>query len=300
MTPLDRLIALAAVQGTLDLRCQLHGSWHLDHPQLPASEAAYHIVLSGECRLSLSDGRHLPLREGQLLLLPHGASHILSHGEGTPGRPQQDRFGALPRVRIGRGTNGLDMFCGHFHHAPGSALFDALPEVLLLPIQANSSLAALVELLRQEAESARQGARSLIDHLSGALFTLILRTHLEQQPVLSGALALLTDRRLARAWQAMLDDPARPWSVSELAALANQSRATFARNFAALAGTSPGAMLTRLRMEKARLLLRTSTLSLNAVALEVGYESPAAFSRAFRQCHGDAPGRYRQAGRAVD
>ena len=73
------------------------------------------------------------------------------------------------------------------------------------------------------------------------------------------------------------------------------ARATFARSFAALAGTTPRAMLTRLRMDKARTLLRTSTMSLNAVALEVGYESPAAFSRAFRQCHGEAPGRYRHA-----
>ena len=300
MTPLDRLIALAAVQGTLDLRCQLHGSWHLDHPQLPAGEAAYHIVLSGECRLSLPDGRHLPLREGQLLLLPQGSSHVLSHEGGASGTPREDRFGALPRVRIGRGTNGLDMFCGHFHHAPGSALFDALPQVLLLQIQANSSLAALVGLLRQEAESARPGARSVIDHLSGALFSLILQTHLEQQPMLDGALALLGDTRMARAWLAMLDDPARAWSVSELAGLANQSRATFARAFTTLAGVSPGAMLTRLRMERARLLLRTSNLSLNAVALEVGYDSPAAFSRAFRQCHGDAPGRYRQAGRRAN
>lgn len=300
MTPLDRLIALAAVQGTLDLRCQLHGNWRLDHPQLPTGEAAYHIVSAGECLLRLPDGRSTPLRAGQLLLLPHGSSHLLSHGDGTPGRPRQDRHGALPRVRIGRGTHGLDMLCGHFHYAPASPLFAALPETLLLDLQPDSNLGRLVALLRQEAESQRHGTRTVIDSLSGALFTLILRTYLEQQPMLDGALALLSDTRMARAWQAMLDDPARPWSVSELAALANQSRATFARNFAALAGTSPGAMLTRLRMEKARTLLRTSTLSLNAVALEVGYESPAAFSRAFRQCHGEAPGRYRQAGRSVD
>lgn len=73
------------------------------------------------------------------------------------------------------------------------------------------------------------------------------------------------------------------------------SRATFARLFGQLAGTTPAAMLTRLRMEQAQLRLRTSNLSLDAVALGVGYESPAAFSRAFRRCHGEAPGRYRQA-----
>ncbi|MNG20592.1 Exoenzyme S synthesis regulatory protein ExsA [compost metagenome] len=73
------------------------------------------------------------------------------------------------------------------------------------------------------------------------------------------------------------------------------SRASFARLFGQLAGTTPAAMLTRLRMERAQLLLRTSNLSLDAVALEVGYESPAAFSRAFTRCHGEAPGRYRQA-----
>lgn len=295
MTPLDRLIALADVQGTLDLRCQLHGSWRLDHPQLPAGEAAYHIVSAGECRLQLPDGRSTALHAGQLLLLPHGSSHLLSQGNGRPGKPLQDRHGALPRVRIGRGSDGLDMLCGHFHYAPASPLFAALPEILLLDLQPDSSLGALVALLRQEADADRQGSRTVIDSLSGVLFTLILRAHLGRHSGLQGALALLTDKRLARAWQAMLEDLARPWSVNELAALANQSRATFARSFAALAGTTPGAMLTRLRMDKARTLLRTSTMSLNAVALEVGYESPTAFSRAFRQCHGEAPGRYRHA-----
>lgn len=89
----------------------------------------------------------------------------------------------------------------------------------------------------------------------------------------------------------MLGDPARAWTVNESATLASMSRATFARLFGQLAGTTPAAMRTRLRVEQAQLRLRTSNLSLEAVALEVGYESPAAF----RRCHGEAPGRYRQA-----
>lgn len=168
--------------GTLDLRCQLHDSWRLDHPQLPAGECAYHIVLSGECQLQLADGQSQRLCAGQSLLLPHGARHSLSHGTGTPGALRQDRFGALPRVRIGRGESGLDRLYGHFCHAPASTLFAALPERVLPVLEPDSSLDALVALLRREAENQQEGARSVIDQLSGARFSLILRSYLAQHP----------------------------------------------------------------------------------------------------------------------
>ncbi|MCP8467745.1 AraC family transcriptional regulator [Pseudomonas sp. ZM23] len=301
MTALDRLIALAGLRGTLDLRCQLQGAWTLEHAAADAGLASYHLLLEGECWLELAGGVRQRLRAGDILLLPRGSAHAL-HGV-TPGvvlgAPASTSDGSLPVIRGGEGIGALDMLCGSFHYQPEASLMSALPEQILVSFSeagdsAQGALPALVALLRSEAEGGLEGAQTLVNTLSGALFTLVLRAYLavENQP--RGALALLADRRLGPVWSAVLADLARNWSVEELAACAAMSRATFSRTFERLAGGPPGTMLARLRMERARELLRSSSLDLTAIALEVGYQSQAAFSRAFHQVFGDAPGRFRR------
>ncbi|WP_144635992.1 AraC family transcriptional regulator [Bordetella genomosp. 13] len=297
MTALDRLISLAGIRGTLDLRCQLGGAWRLDHPPLAAGRAGFHILLQGECVLEMPGAPDMRVAAGQFLLLPRGDAHVLRQGEGRPGRPSQGTLGALPLVRIGKGATPTDMLCGSFHHEPGAALMAALPDAVRVDFPQDDGpdpLGALVALLRREADSDLPGARSVIDGLSTALFALVVREHLARGAELAGALALLTDRRLGRAWQAMLDDLSHPWTVEDLAEQAAMSRASFMRAFGQLAGDSPGAVLTRLRMQRARVLLRDSALGLDAIGLEVGYASQAAFSRAFKQAYGQAPGQYRR------
>lgn len=302
MTALDRLIALAGLHGTLDLRCQLQGAWTMDHPPMPVGQASYHLLLEGECWLELVGGTRQRLRAGDILLLPRGTAHAL-HGlksGAAPSLASAPADGGLPLIRSGDGTGSLDMLCGSFHYQPQASLLAALPEQLLVSFvtadaSANAALPALVALLRSEAEGARDGAQTLVNTLSNALFTLILRAYLAGEGQPSGALALLADRRIGPVWTAMLADLARDWNVEELASRAAMSRATFSRAFDRLAGVSPGTMLLRLRMERARDLLRNSSLDLTAIALDVGYQSQAAFSRAFRQVYGEAPGRFRRA-----
>ncbi|ASL28935.1 MULTISPECIES: AraC family transcriptional regulator [Azotobacter] len=301
MNAIDRLIGLAGLKGTLDLHCRLEGDWSLDHPPLPPGEAAYHIVLRGECRLELPDSSVRHLSAGQILLLPHGMAHELRGGSGR-GEVLRDTSGWLPRLRLGRPDEGLDMLCGRFLHAPGATLFAALPEQVLVQFPApgdGDPLGALVGLLRGEAEEERPGTGAVIDALSSALFTLILRAYLAQQQDLSGVVALLLDRRLGRAASALLEDLARNWTVDELARQARMSRSTFMRRFALLVSMSPLALLTRLRLERARALLLGSSLGAGAIALEVGYQSQGSFTRAFRQAFGVAPGQFRQAARTV-
>ncbi|CRM86086.1 Exoenzyme S synthesis regulatory protein ExsA [Pseudomonas sp. 35 E 8] len=154
-------------------------------------------------------------------------------------------------------------------------------------------MAALIGLLRSEADGEQLGARSFIDALSSALFTLILRAWLNRQAPVAGTFALLADKRLSKAWQAMLADPGHEWTIDSLATAATMSRATFMRGFVKVAGVSPWVLLTQLRMERAFNLLRQSRLSLLDIAAQVGYQSQAAFSKKFKETYGEAPGRVR-------
>ncbi len=184
-----------------------------------------------------------------------------------------------------------------FHFNRASLLFSALPEYLVIPsgaLPANGPLPALVEILRGEADGDQPGARFLLDALSQALFTLILRAHLASHGQDSGSLALLSDKRLGRAWQAMLADPAHEWTIQGLADLASMSRANFMRAFVKVAGVSPWVLLTQVRMELAFSLLSHSHLGLSDIAVQVGYQSQAAFSKKFKEIYGEAPGRVRR------
>lgn len=255
MNAIDKLISLANVRGSLDLRCQFQGDWALNHEQETLGHAPYHIVLAGECRVEFPDGQRLPMRAGDILLLPRGARHVM-HSSGktvAPTSPKIISGGTLPIHRIGAASPELDMLCGGFHFNRASLLFASLPEYLVIPsgaLPANGPLPALVDVIRAEADANKVGARFLLDALSQALFTLILRAHLANHGQDSGSLALLGDKRLGRAWQSMLDDPAHEWTVQSLADLASMSRANFMRAFVKVAGVSPWVLLTQVRMEQ--------------------------------------------------
>lgn len=299
MTPIDKLISLANVRGVLDLRCQFQGDWAMEQEQKALGLAPYHVVLAGECRVEFPDGQRLPMRAGDILLLPTGIPHVMqSPGKAViPTEPEVVMGGLLKMHRIGGASPDLDMICGRFHYNRASLLFAALPPYLLIPsgaLPADGPLAALVALLRAEATGEQAGARFMLDALSQALFTLMLRAHLETHGQDSGTLALLADKRLGSAWQAMLADPAHDWTIERLSEMANMARSTFMRTFEKVAGESPWVLLTKVRMEMAFSLLSHSYLGLNEIAAQVGYQSQAAFGKKFKEVYGEAPGRVRK------
>jgi transcriptional regulator GlxA family with amidase domain len=147
--------------------------------------------------------------------------------------------------------------------------------------------------LCHEANSGGTGTELVVPRLVDSLLVFVLRAWLEQHPAPGGWFGALRDPAIARALSLIHEQPQAPWSVQQLAQSVGQSRATFARRFAELVGETPAVYLARWRMCLATKLLSETDLSLDEIAGRVGYETAAAFSKAFRRTHPTAPGRFR-------
>ena len=190
------------------------------------------------------------------------------------------------------------LLCGEFHFGGtlASPLLKALPECIHVAAgPSEGSLAGLASLLKREAASPRVGSRAVMNKLSDALFVIALRHPLHSSTSASGLLAALTDPRLAPALALIHAQPGEAWTVETLAASAHLSRAAFAQRFAEVLGEPPMRYLTRWRMAQAALRLRDPRTSVGALAGELGFETEAAFRRAFKRIHGSAPGAVRRA-----
>ncbi|WP_144141740.1 cupin domain-containing protein [Paraburkholderia sp. BCC1884] len=310
MDTLSRLIDLARPQGSLDLRCLLAGGFDINHAPMEAGVAPFHLVLDGACVVETANGARVPLRAGDFMLFPRGAAHRVRDTElaGEPAPMALSHDGMLPlrRNQASDETGGeaqprhdLDLLCGRFVYAPGSSalLMNALPDPLhvsLGDVQTLGSLQTVIALMRAEAEHRQPGALAIVTALSHALFAMALRVHGGQNPATSGVLALLADARLGASVQGMLNEPERPWTIAELGDLAAMSRATYARHFNERAGVTVMDFLTQIRMTIACDLLRRTQRSAAEIGETVGYQSEAAFGKAFAQSIGLTPGRYRR------
>jgi AraC family transcriptional activator of mtrCDE len=157
-----------------------------------------------------------------------------------------------------------------------------------------AQLAGLVSLMRREAADDHLGGNAMLNALSTAMFALVLRLASETEDAPRGLLALAGHPRLAPAVAALFNEPARAWSLPDLARLCNMSRATLARQFQEKLGRSASDLLTDIRMTFAANELKKTSLSTGAVAEAIGYQSEAAFQRAFKSHMGVTPAEWRK------
>lgn len=304
---LSRFLGIVTVKGWLEVRCSYGAPWNVTYVDSPPGEMPYHLILRGTARLDGPGGQAIALQAGDIVLLPHGSAHVLRDGSGRP--PAPVHVSATPNVPLseneGQGER-LDMLCGRFAvAAPHDRwLRSYLPSTLVVRAgqevrtgdgpTAVDHLANLVDLMRSESVDGRLGGLAMLNALSAALFALVLRVASETDAPPPGLLALAGHPRLAPAISAMLGDPARPWTLPELAALCSMSRATFMRHFQEGLGRSASDLLQDIRMSMAANVLKHSIESTEAVAEAVGYQSVAAFRRVFTQCIGMTPGTWRR------
>jgi AraC family transcriptional activator of mtrCDE len=310
---LSRLFELIPVQGRVDLHCLYGAPWRIEQGPAAAGEMSYHAVVAGTAILEdPGGGQQRRLSAGDILLLPRGDYHVLHDGSEAVPSPARNRDALNLTISENRGTGErLDLMCGHFAFAaPHHRLLQsylprvlvvhtieqgASPEVSTTQSGTGAQLAGLVSLMRIESAADNLGGRLMLNALSTAMFTLILRLSSEAGEAPQGLLALAGYPRLAPALTALFREPARSWSLPELAKLCNMSRATLARHLQEKLGKSASDLLTDFRMTLAANELKKSSISTAAVAEIVGYQSAAAFQRVFKQRMGMTPARWRRA-----
>ncbi|KPH06183.1 AraC family transcriptional regulator (plasmid) [Rhizobium acidisoli] len=306
---LSHLLQIVSVTGQLEVRCSYGAPWRVAWPRAAANEIPYHVIVKGRAIFEHPETKSTKeLCAGDIILLPHGAPHMLHDGSGeTPIATRQHRGTAGWMLSENDSHDEqLDLLCGRFFIAPphDRLIRTYLPtDVVARAIDrrevdgegsATDQLASLVGLMRMEAAGDLVGGRAVLNALSSVLFTLVLRAASESKKAPEGLLALAGHPRLAPAVTAMLADPAKPWKLPDLADLCGMSRATFMRRFQDRLGCSALDLLTDLRMSLAANDLKKPAVSTEAIAETVGYQSVSAFRRVFTEKMGMTPGEWRR------
>ncbi len=263
----------------------------------------FHLVTEGVARARVAGSEPKRIRAGEIVVFPHGDGHELSSGRGVRlvAAAVPSLLSGELHLERGGGTGATTKFiCGYFgcDRFAAQLLLTGLPPFFTVDIRRDPSGAWIENALQQlvkEAESTRPGRLALLSKLSEALFVETLRRYMEELPVeQKGWFAAARDEVVGRALIQVHGDPLRAWSLPDLAKLAGTSRTVLAQRFARLLGQTPLAYVAQLRLQRAARLLETSDRSVIHVATEVGYESEAAFNRAFKRTFGLPPARYRR------
>jgi AraC-like DNA-binding protein len=269
---------------------------------------AYHVVTEGRCYGSLVDGPPIAVEAGEVIVFTHGDQHVMSSGPGMRAEPvTSDSLDAMTAGQLpyfasygGDGATSTKLVCGFIacDARPFNPLFECLPSVIKAGDPKARDLGWLGQFIRvavMESANKRAGGESVLAKLSELMFIEVVRRHLEAlPPEQAGWLAGLRDPFVGKALSLMHGDPAYNWTVEDLAKRVGQSRSVLAERFAFLVGTPPLRYLAKWRMQLASEFLIDGKANVAHVAAEIGYESEAAFSRAFKKIMGVSPSVWRR------
>ena len=297
------------LHSTLYCRAKMGAPWgfRVSHREV----ASFHIVTSGKCWLTV-EGMEKPLllTHGDLVILPHGHEHTMTDHpmssvtmlEDLKPKQPEEKDGIFYSMGQGAVTT---LVCGGLELEDYSTnpLYTILPS--FIHIRSNDAysvpwLQAIVELVQVEAGTNRVEAETVITRLSELLFIQAVRAYIRTiGDGNSGWLSALKDPQIGQALVLIQRQPDETWTVGSLAYRVSLSRSAFSAKFRQIVGEPPIQYITRVRLTKAAVALRTHSAPLIEVAISVGYESEVAFSKAFKRYFGIAPGAYRKGRRTV-
>ncbi|MCR0981319.1 AraC family transcriptional regulator [Roseomonas populi] len=259
----------------------------------------FHVFFEGECWGGPLGGGQERIGPGEVVLFPRGEAHLFRSDPGlSPPPPTMPQEGALPiRLRYGgTGPPSARFVCGFLgcDARPFNPLIEALPRMLRIPAR-EGPMGELIRLAVAETAVPRAGGEALRARLAEMMFVEAVRTHLAALPEGSGGwLGGLRDPQVGRALGLLHGRPAHPWTLDDLAREAGLSRTALHERFAALVGRPPMQYLTHWRMQLAATRLAQGGDKVVSIAVEVGYESEAAFNRAFKRLVGMPPAAWRR------
>ncbi len=304
MDALTEVLKAMQLHSTIHCRSKFSAPWGLRSDK--SDDAAFHVILQGNCWLEVDNSdMPIPLKGGDLVVLPTGIGHTLRDALDSPVTKLTDLLENRPSIKpmsLSYGGGGIStvVLCGHacFQERETNPLLTALPPLMLIKGEQGRSvewLNATLEFIACESSLNRPGAQMMITYLSSILFIQAVRAYLASLTDDEGGwLRALLDPQISIALGLIHQHPEKPWTVELLARQVNLSRAAFAARFKMLVGEPPLQYLTRWRMYKATRLLRSGYLNLAEISSQVGYESEAAFSKAFKRQIGQPPGEYRR------
>ena len=300
----DDLLDAVRVRTTLYCRSDMHAPWGFGVEA--HGNPSFHVVTRGSCWLDVDgDGQSLPLRSGDLILLPHGPRHWLRDEPSSPVRWLEEilavtRIDGAGRLRYGGDGELTELVCGGFVLEGDSvdSVLRALPRVVHVSGVSGAPapwVQATLGLVSAVTSSNTSGAAAVLTRLAETMVMQALRSALAELAAVDQAQGeALRDPQIAAAVRLIHAKPERAWTVEGLAAEVGYSRSAFASRFREVVGEAPIAYLTRSRLATAATLLDRTTMSIGEVARRAGYANEASFGRAFSRAFGVAPGRYRR------
>ena len=278
----------------------------------------YHVVTQGDCWCAIVGEAPVRLSVGDVVMFPHGDGHVMSSAPGRRADPlvsfyYETKIDQLPLriaydgvaapvvngANLATGNGATRLVCGFIgcDLKPFNPLVATLPRMLRLrPADHGGWVRQVIDQAVDESCARRPGGAALLERMSEMLFVDAVRRYADGLPEeSSGWLAGLRDRFVGRALTLLHEKPGAPWTLEDLRRDVGLSRSALHERFVHLVGQPPMQYLAQWRMQVAAGLLRTSQQTVVSIALEVGYDSEAAFARAFKRATGEPPAAWRRA-----
>lgn len=266
--------------------------------------SVFHLIASGECTIEIDTGERRRVSAGDILLMPFAAAHTFWSGNFeklvlAPDVIQRGPIKGLLTIDHGGGGEVTRMVCGflesrEFLYAP---VFRSLPPLLVYQTgddRVSAAITATVQEILSLTAASIPGSELMLGRLMELLFVEVVRRYASQLPTsASGWFAALNQPIVGRALQVVHHDPSRRWTVDDLAREIGTSRTVLTKRFGDLLGQAPIEYVTNWRMQLAAERLGNSSEPIAVIAADVGYESEAAFNRAFKRVTGLTPGAWR-------
>ena len=314
MDALSEVFAAVRFSGGVFLNAEFTAPWCVvsqvgseefsEQNKMPAHLIAYHYIIAGRMLVGVGDAPPMEACAGDIVLLPRNDGHILASDRGLRPVIIDDRVDpptdqAPAMLRYGGGGEPTHIVCGYIGcEVPQNPLLQTLPTMLKLGVRDGTGGEWIESSFRRAAEEfAHSGAGSaaVLGKLAELLFVDVVRRYLASLPEgQTGWLAGLRDRMVGRALALLHTRFSHPWTTEELAREVGLSRSAFAERFTNLIGVPPMQYLTTWRLQLAAVRLRESSASTAQLASDVGYESDAAFNRAFKRAFGTTPAAWRR------
>lgn len=305
MDLLSDILNTLNMKGVFYFQTAFGGKWGVTVPKYQQA-ARFHMVVQGQLHVSFPAGEALILGPGDLILIPHGKSHILSDSKCETAPPLEtvlsdvgyDGNGFLA-VGSGNEHKKTKLVCGHFSFREGAdhPLLRALPDYFVVTPSrraSNPMLDDVIRILLQQVFSTQDGTMASVTRLSEIMFIELLRVNLIENEAFDKIMNAFNDQKISQAISLIHADPNGGWTVESLASEVGMSRSRFAHRFKELLGIGPMAYSSEWRLQKSLQLLDGSNINIQQVASKSGYKSAAAFTRAFSGQFGFSPTEYRQ------